>query len=127
MSESKNKEKEMDSELNSILQQQVKTAEMDEILKYLLAKTLFDKDKINMITDLRESHLSGLTKLFVINQCYMKEYSKGKTILDDLILYIKEIRISLNRLGRKELIDAFTKVETQQEIQKKGILDRFRG
>jgi len=119
--------KKTESELDALLGQQIRTAKIDDLLRYKLASTLFDEDKINMITDLKEEHLSGLAKLFVVNECYVKEHNTDETILDDLILYVKEIRISLNRLGRKELIDAFTKVGMFEEVPRQGMLNKIRG
>lgn len=75
----------------------------DVELTHEIVQTLFDPSNLNMITSLSKRELSGIMKLHTINDII---HQGEDSVLTRMLYNYKTLKISDNRLGRKELIQA---------------------
>lgn len=94
---------------NSFSQQQNKS-DMNEILK-----ELFNKTKIEMITDLSISEIKLITKIKMVSKI------KNIKIYDEGVKMFMELKLSQKRLSRRELIDAVKGFYQTLNMDRQGI------
>lgn len=91
---------------NDLLGQFASASEKNETVEIL--KELFDKKKLNLITDLKPDHIALITRMDVIAD--LKSIPEWKTG----IIKFMELRISKNRQSRTELIKAISGLMQQK-------------
>ena len=72
-------------------------------LTHEIVETMFDANKIKMITDLTEIEIRGILKLSVINEIV---FEGRKSIISKMCNEIMMLKVSKNRGGRREMIKA---------------------
>ena len=72
-------------------------------LTHEIVETMFDADKIKMITDLSETEIRGILKLSVINEII---FDGRNSIISKMCKEIMMLKVSKNRGGRREMIKA---------------------
>jgi len=92
---------------------------------YKLSESLFDEKKLLMISDLTLEQQNMILKLVLLNEIYLKYFNPSSKLLDNVIKSYLKIRISNLRLGRKELIEMFKRIEEKHKeetlLKKKGL------
>lgn len=72
-------------------------------LTHEIVQTMFDQERLKMITDLSELEIKGILKLSLINEIIFDGKPSVVSIMRDEIMLLK---ISKNRGGRREMIKA---------------------
>jgi len=72
-------------------------------LTHEIVETMFNVEKIKMITDLSETEIHGILKLITINEIV---FDGRKSIISKLCNEIMMLKVSKNRGGRREMIKA---------------------
>jgi hypothetical protein len=93
----------------------------DVELTHEIVQTLFDEDKLNMITSLSRKELSGVVKIYTVNDVI---HDGHESVLTRMIHNYLTLKISDNRLGRKELIQAIIGRQPD-EVSNGGLINRF--
>ena len=93
----------------------------DVELTHEIVQTLFDVENLNMITSLSHRELSGVLKMFTINDIIHD--GKG-SVLTRMIHNYLTLKVSDGRLGRKELIQAIIGRQSD-EVSNSGLINRF--
>lgn len=93
----------------------------DVELTHEIVQTLFNDDNLNMITSLSKRELSGVMKLHVINDIIHKGED---SVLTRMLFNYKSLKVSENRLGRKELIQAIIGRQSEDEGSG-GLINKF--
>lgn len=93
-------------ENSSLLDQFANASEKNETVEVL--KELFDKNKLELITDLSPDHISLITRMLVLSD--LKNIPQWKQGIKTFM----ELRVSKNRLSRTELIKAISGLLNQK-------------
>lgn len=93
----------------------------DVELTHEIVQTLFNDDNLNMITSLTKRELSGVMKLHVINDIIHKG---EESVLTRMLFNYKSLKVSENRLGRKELIQAIIGRQSEDDGSG-GFINKF--
>lgn len=80
-------------------------------LTHEIVEAMFDEQKLKMITDLTELEIKGMLKLHTLNAIIFEGRSSVLTMLADEIMMLK---ISKNRKGRAEMIQAIHSNDPEQ-------------
>ena len=90
-------------------------------LTHKIVETLFDNNNINMVSSVTKKELSGILKLFVLNEIV---HEGRQSIISRLINNFLTLKVSENRLGRSELIKAI--IGRQSDIQERsGFINKY--
>lgn len=90
-------------------------------LTHKIVETLFDNNNINMVSSVTKKELSGILKLFVLNEIV---HEGRQSIISRLINNFLTLKVSENRLGRSELIKAI--IGRQTDIQERsGFINKY--
>jgi hypothetical protein len=93
-------------ENSSLLDQFANASEKNETVEVL--KKLFDKTKLNLITDLKGDHISLITRMLIIADLKnIPQWKQG-------IITFMELRISKDRKSRTEIIKAISSLMQQK-------------
>jgi hypothetical protein len=101
---------------DDLLAQLVSSSEKNETVEIL--KELFDKTKLNLITDLSPDHIALITRMSVIAD--LKSIPQWTTGINQFM----ELRISKKRASRTELIKAISGLNMQRKKLLGGMFDR---
>jgi hypothetical protein len=93
----------------------------DVELTHEIVQTLFDEEKLNMITSLSKRELSGIVKMYTINDII---HDGKDSVLTRMIHNFLTLKVSDNRLGRRELIQAIIGRQSD-EISNGGLINKF--
>jgi hypothetical protein len=93
----------------------------DVELTHEIVQTLFDVNNLNMITSLSHRELSGVVKMYTINDII---HNGEESILTRMIHNFLTLKISDSRLGRKELIQAIIGRQPD-EVSTNGFINKF--
>jgi hypothetical protein len=93
----------------------------DVELTHEIVQTLFDEENLNMITSLSHSELSGVMKMYTVNDII---HDGQESVLTRMIHNFLTLKVSDNRLGRKELIQAIIGRQPD-EVSNAGLINRF--
>lgn len=93
----------------------------DVELTHEIVQTLFNDDNLNMITSLTKRELSGVMKIHVINDII---HRGEESVLTRMLWNYKSLKVSENRLGRKELIQAIIGRQSEDEGSG-GFINKF--
>jgi hypothetical protein len=93
----------------------------DVELTHEIVQTLFDEEKLNMITSLSKRELSGVVKMYTVNDII---HDGKDSVLTRMIHNFLTLKVSDNRLGRKELIQAIIGRQSD-EVSNGGLINRF--
>ena len=93
----------------------------DVELTHEIVQTLFDPDKLKMITSLSKKELSGVVKICTINDVI---HDGKESVLTRMIHNYLTLKISDNRLGRRELIQAIIGRQPD-EMGVNGLINKF--
>lgn len=93
----------------------------DVELTHEIVQTLFDVENLNMITSLSHRELSGVVKMYTVNDII---HDGKESILTRMIHNFLTLKVSDNRLGRKELIQAIIGRQSD-EVSNSGLINRF--
>lgn len=93
----------------------------DVELTHEIVQTLFNDDNLNMITSLSKRELSGVMKIHVINDIM---HQGDESVLTRMLWNYKSLKVSENRLGRKELIQAIIGRQSEDEGSG-GFINKF--
>lgn len=85
---------------------------------------LFDETQIKMISDLTESEIKGILKINLMNRIL---FNGERSILTELTENLLTLKVSKNRLGRSELIQAISNTREEEDRSIKGRFKRFLG
>ena len=88
-------------------------------LTYAAIEHLFDINNISMITDLSSKEIQGINKLLIIDQIIFKKY-KTDSIIRTFINNLLVLKISKNRLGRHEILNAVKNQGYEEDTIKTG-------
>jgi hypothetical protein len=84
-------------------------------LTHAVIESLFDENKLKMITNLDSKELKGISKLFMIDKIMFR---KSKcALLTDFINNFLALKISLKGMGRTDLLKAIANVQDEDEIK----------
>lgn len=73
-------------------------------------KLLVDRQKVEFLSHLGDEEIQGMTALLIISKFLQEKYgTKSYDLVKSLIDKKLELRVSYERLGRKEFISAFQK------------------
>ncbi len=92
--------------------------QVQDVISYIAVNELLNEKKIKTISRINKEQIRNLTKLFLFAEVYKTPFasSLAKTIL--------ELQISLNGLGRQELVQLVQQRSEQiitERVEKKGI------
>ena len=93
----------------------------DVELTHEIVQTLFDVKNLNMITSLSARELSGVVKIYTVNDII---HDGKPSILTRIIHNYLSLKVSDRRLGRKELIQAIIGRQSD-ESDGGGLIKRF--
>ena len=93
----------------------------DVELTHEIVQTLFDVENLNMITSLTHRELSGVMKMYTVNDII---HDGKESVLTRMLHNFLTLKISDNRLGRKELIQAIIGRQSD-EVSNGGLINRF--
>lgn len=93
----------------------------DVELTHEIVQTLFDVENLNMITSLSHRELSGVVKMYTVNDII---HNGEESVLTRMIHNFLTLKVSDNRLGRKELIQAIIGRQSD-EVSNGGLINRF--
>lgn len=114
--------------LQSLADEETENAEYipstDIELTHEVVGQLFDETQIKMISDLSEPEIKGILKISLLNKIL---FAGQKTILTELIENLLTLKVSKNRLGRSELIQAISNTREEEDGSIKGRFKRFLG
>lgn len=85
---------------------------------------LFDETQIKMISDLTESEIKGILKINLMNKIL---FNGQRSILTELTENLLTLKVSKNRLGRSELIQAISNTKEEEDGGIRGRFKRFLG
>ena len=95
----------------------------DVELTHEIVQTLFDDENLNMITSLTKRELAGIVKLHTINDII---HQGEESVLTRMLYNYKSLKVSDNRLGRKELIQAIIGRQSEDDGSG-GFINKFIG
>ena len=93
----------------------------DVELTHEIVQTLFDVSNLNMISSLSARELSGVVKMYTINEII---HNGQESVLTKMIHNFLTLKVSDNRLGRRELIQAIIGRQAD-EVSNGGLINRF--
>ena len=93
----------------------------DVELTHEIVQTLFDPDKLKMITSLSKRELSGVVKIYTVNDVI---HDGQESVLTRMIHNYLSLKISDNRLCRKELIQAIIGRQPD-DMGSGGLINKF--
>ena len=93
----------------------------DVELTHEIVQTLFDVENLNMITSLSHRELSGVMKMYTVNDII---HDGKESVLTRMIHNFLTLKVSDNRLGRKELIQAIIGRQSD-EVSNSGLINKF--
>ena len=93
----------------------------DVELTHEIVQTLFDVENLNMITSLSHRELSGVMKMYTVNDII---HDGKESVLTRMLHNYLTLKISDNRLGRKELIQAIIGRQSD-EVSNSGLINKF--
>ena len=93
----------------------------DVELTHEIVQTLFDVKNLNMISSLSAKELHGLVKMYTINDII---HNGEESVLTKMIHNFLTLKVSDNRLGRRELIQAIIGRQAD-EVSNGGLINRF--
>lgn len=93
----------------------------DVELTHEIVQTLFDVENLNMITSLSGRELSGVMKIYTVNDII---HDGKESVLTRMIHNFLTLKVSDHRLGRKELIQAIIGRQTD-DVSNNGLIGKF--
>ena len=93
----------------------------DVELTHEIVQTLFDVENLNMITSLSHRELTGVMKMYTVNDII---HDGKESVLTRMLHNYLTLKISDNRLGRKELIQAIIGRQSD-EVSNSGLINKF--
>ena len=91
-----------------------------------LVKQLFNfSENIEAITDLSPNQITGFQQIFLTVQLFAQKYINKEKTIDRYMTFVRimlKLYISKKRLGRTEIVDAYTKRDDKME----GVKDRLK-
>lgn len=93
----------------------------DVELTHEIVQTLFDKENLNMITSLSSKELSGVMKVYTVNDII---HDGEDSVLTRMIHNFLTLKVSDRRLGRHELIQAIIGRQ-EDSVSNGGLINRF--
>lgn len=93
----------------------------DVELTHEIVQTLFDKENLNMITSLSPKELSGVMKVYTVNDII---HDGEDSVLTRMIHNFLTLKVSDRRLGRHELIQAIIGRQ-EDNVSNGGLINRF--
>lgn len=93
---------------------------------YELSKSLFDKKKLLMISDLDKNSSEFISKLRILDNVFARKYCKDSKLLHRIESDMLQLTISKSRQGRREIIEMFKRMDEKrkEEGAKKGLFKR---
>ena len=93
----------------------------DVELTHAIVQTLFDVENLNMISSLSGKELSGVLKIYTVNDII---HDGKPSVLTNMIHNFLTLKVSDRRLGRRELIQAIIGRQSDDESNS-GLINRF--
>ena len=93
----------------------------DVELTHEIVQTLFDVENLNMISSLSGKELSGVLKIYTVNDII---HDGKPSVLTNMIHNFLTLKVSDRRLGRRELIQAIIGRQSDEESNG-GLINRF--
>ena len=93
----------------------------DVELTHEIVQTLFDVENLNMISSLSGRELSGVMKIYTVNDII---HDGKESVLTRMIHNFLTLKVSDHRLGRKELIQAIIGRQTD-DVSNSGLIGKF--
>ena len=93
----------------------------DVELTHEIVQTLFDVENLNMISSLSGKELSGVLKIYTVNDII---HDGKPSVLTNMIHNFLTLKVSDRRLGRRELIQAIIGRQSDDESNS-GLINRF--
>ena len=93
----------------------------DVELTHEIVQTLFDVENLNMISSLSGKELSGVLKIYTVNDII---HDGKPSVLTNMIHNFLTLKVSDRRLGRRELIQAIIGRQSDDESNG-GLINRF--
>lgn len=92
----------------------------DNLMNYVILQELLDYNKLKAISRISKAQVPILTKLYLFSETFNTNFTKK--IADNIL----QLQISIVGLGRKELVQLFTRNDNRLEEQNKQQRDLFK-
>lgn len=93
----------------------------DVELTHEIVSTLFDVENLNMISSLSAKELMGVMKIYTVNDII---HDGQESVLTRMVHNFLTLKVSSNRLGRRELIQAIIGRQSD-EVSNSGLINKF--